>query len=192
VKAARFYKAGQPLVVEKVPLPRPSRQEVLLKVRACGICCSDIHIAYEGITPTAFQPIILGHEFSGVVTQLGKDVEGWKIGDRVAACALLSCEKCLNCVSGNQQICLQRRIIGIHEDGGLAEYASVPAKNLAKLPDKIAYEQGAILTDALATPYHAITSGGRLIPGESVAVIGCGASAFMRFNWLRFSEPVSL
>ena len=174
MKAARFYKVGQPLIVEEVQLPRPAREEVLLKVRACGICGSDIHIVYDGVTPTAFQPIILGHEFSGEIAELGEDVEDWEIGDRVVVCAVLSCGQCLNCVSGNQQICLQRRIIGIHENGGLAEYVSVPAKNLARLPDKISYEQGAILTDAVATPYHAITRRGRLVPGENVAVIGCG------------------
>jgi 2-desacetyl-2-hydroxyethyl bacteriochlorophyllide A dehydrogenase len=174
MKAARFYKVGQPLVVEEVPLPRPAREEVLLRVKACGLCSSDIHIAYEGITPTAFQPIILGHEISGEITELGEDVEGWEVGDRVVVCAILSCGQCTNCISGNQQICLQRRIIGIHENGGLAEYVSVSAKNLARLPDKIPYDQGAILTDAVATPYHAITSRGRLTPGESVVVIGCG------------------
>jgi 2-desacetyl-2-hydroxyethyl bacteriochlorophyllide A dehydrogenase len=165
---------GQPLVVEEVPTPRPAHGEVLLRVRACGLCSSDIHIAYEGITPTAFQPIILGHEIGGEIAELGEEVGGWQVGDRVVVSAILSCGQCINCIAGNQQICLQRGIIGIHENGGLAEYAGVPAKNLTRLPDKIPYDQGAILTDAVATPYHAITSRGRLTSGESVAVIGCG------------------
>ena len=174
MKAARFYKVGQPMIVEEIPLPRLRQGEVILRVKACGICGSDIHIVYEGVTPTAFQPIILGHEFSGEIAQVGEGVEGWEMGERVAVSSIVSCGQCLNCLSGNQQICLQRRLLGIHLDGGLAEYVAVPAKNLARLGDEIPYDQGAILTDAVATPYHSITRRGRLVPGETVAVIGCG------------------
>lgn len=174
MKAARFYNVGEPLSVEEVPIPQPGHGEILLRVKACGICGSDIHIAYEGVTPTAFQPIILGHEFSGEIAQVGEGVEGWEVGDRVAVSCIVACGQCLNCLSGNQQICLQRRTIGVHLNGGLAEYATVPAENVAKLLDNIPFDQGAILTDAVATPYHAITRRGRLIPGEKVAVIGCG------------------
>ena len=174
MKAALFYGVGQPLVVEEVPCPLPARGEVLLRVRACGICGSDIHIAYEGITPTAFQPIILGHEFSGEIAEIGEGVEGWKVGERVAVSCIVSCGKCINCLSGNQQLCLKRRLLGVHLNGGLAEFTRAPAENLIRLPDRIPYEEGAILTDAVATPYRAITKRGRLVPGESVAVIGCG------------------
>ncbi len=174
MKAARFYEVGKPLVMEELPMPQPGPQEVLVRNKACGICGSDIHIVYEGVTPTAFQPITLGHEFSGEIAEYGQGVEGWSQGDRVAVCCIVSCGQCLNCVSGNQEICLNRRLLGIHLDGGLAEYATVPATNLARLTEKISYEQGAILTDAVATPYHAITRRGRLVPGETVTVIGCG------------------
>ncbi len=174
MKAVLFYEVGQPLVLEEIPSPRPARGEVLLKVKACGICGSDIHIAYEGITPTAFRPIILGHEFSGEVVEAGEEVEGWSVGDRVAASCIVSCGSCLHCLSGHQQICLRRRLLGVHLNGGLAEFVVAPTANLIRLPDKISYEEGAILTDAVATPYHAITRRGHLVPGESVAVIGCG------------------
>jgi 2-desacetyl-2-hydroxyethyl bacteriochlorophyllide A dehydrogenase len=174
MKAARFYKVGQALSVEEVPLPQPGPGEILLKVRACGICGSDIHIAYEGVTPTAFQPIILGHEFSGEIAEIGQSVEGWELGDRVAVSCIVSCRQCLNCLSGRQQICLRKQALGVHFDGGLAEYAKVPAKNLAKLADTIPFDQGAILTDAVATPYHALTRRGKLVGGETVAIVGCG------------------
>ena len=174
MKAARFYKVGQPLSVEEISVPEPRKGEVLLKVRACGICGSDIHIVYEGSTPTAFQPITIGHEFSGEIVETGEAVEGWEIGDRVAVSCIVSCRRCLNCLSGNQQICSNRTAIGLHYNGGLAEYATVPAGNIAKLADAIPFDQGAILTDAVATPYHAITRRGRLVGGESVAVVGCG------------------
>ena len=174
MKAARFYNVGQPLSVEEVPVPEPRNGEVLLKVRACGICGSDIHVVYEGSTPTAFQPITLGHEFSGEIYEIGTAVEGWEIGDRVAVSCIVSCGQCLNCLSGNQQICSKRAALGVHFNGGLAEYATVPAKNIAKLTDTIPFDQGAILTDAVATPYHAITRRGKLVGGETVAVVGCG------------------
>ena len=114
MKAARFYKVGEPLKVETIPIPGLGPEEVLINVKACGICGSDIHIVYEGVTPTAYTPIILGHEPSGVIVALGSEVEGWKIGDRVTVNPFLTCGKCINCLSGNSQICLSRRVIGIH------------------------------------------------------------------------------
>lgn len=174
MKAARFYGVGRPLVVEEVPPPRPGPGDVLLKVRACGLCGSDIHIVYEGVTPTAFQPIILGHEFSGEIAEAGERVAGWKAGDRVAASCMVACGRCPNCLAGKTQICVHRRVLGVHLDGGLAEYARVPAKNLVRLDDRVPFTEGAILTDAVATPYRALTRRGRLLPGETVVVIGCG------------------
>ena len=174
MKAARFYQVGHPLLLEEVPQPQPGPEEVLIRVRACGICGSDIHIVYEGVTPTAFQPIILGHEFSGEIAEVGEGGEGWSAGDRVAVNCIVSCGTCPNCLSGNDQICLQRRLLGIHLNGGLAEYVVVPVRNLARLPDQVPFDQGAVLTDAVATPYHALTRRGKLSPGESVAVLGCG------------------
>ncbi|MCU0578672.1 MAG: zinc-binding dehydrogenase [Desulfobacterota bacterium] len=174
MKAARFYQVGQPLRLEEVPTPQPGPGEVLIRVRACGICGSDIHIVYEGVTPTAFQPIILGHEFSGEVAACGPKVATWRAGDRVAVNCLVSCGRCRHCRAGREQICQERRLLGIHLDGGLAEYAVVPAENLVALPGSIPFDQGAILTDAVATPYHALTRRGRLAQGETVAVIGCG------------------
>ncbi len=174
MKAARFYQVGHPLVLEEVPRPQPGPEEVLIRVKSCGICGSDIHIVYEGVTPTAFQPIILGHEFSGEIAEVGAGGAGWSAGDRVAVNCIVSCQTCSNCLSGNEQICLQRRLLGIHLNGGLAEYAVAPARNLARLPDQVPFDQGAVLTDAVATPYHALTRRGKCSPGESVAVLGCG------------------
>ncbi|MBI5583027.1 MAG: zinc-binding dehydrogenase [Deltaproteobacteria bacterium] len=174
MKAARFYQVGQPLVIEEVLQPQPGPGEVLIRVKACGICGSDLHIVYEGVTPTAFQPIILGHEFSGVVAACGPGVSGWQEGDRAAVNCIVSCGRCRNCRAGREQICLERRLLGIHLNGGLAEFAVVPAENLVALPAGIPFDQGAILTDAVATPYHALTRRGRLVRGETVAVIGCG------------------
>ncbi|MBI5604238.1 MAG: zinc-binding dehydrogenase [Deltaproteobacteria bacterium] len=174
MKAARFYQVGQPLVLEEVPMLHPEPREVLIRVCACGICGSDIHVVYEGSTRIPFPPTTLGHEFSGEIVEIGVGVEGWKVGDRVAVSCIVSCGHCLNCLSGREQICLERKLLGIHLDGGLAEYVKSPFTNLIRLPGGIPFDQGALLTDAVATPYHALIRRGRLTPGETVAIFGCG------------------
>jgi len=174
MRAARFYRVGEPLKVETVAIPELRPNEVLVDVKACGICGSDIHIVYEGVTQTAYSPITLGHEPSGVIAALGQEVEGWKSGERVAVNPFITCGKCINCISGNSQICLSRRVIGIHAEGGLAEFLKVPSKNLIRLPESIPFDQGGIAVDAVATPFHAITKRGALRVGERVAIFGCG------------------
>jgi D-arabinose 1-dehydrogenase-like Zn-dependent alcohol dehydrogenase len=172
--AARFHQVGRPLVIEQIPTPEPGPGEVLVRVKACGICGSDIHIAFEGVTPTAYAPITLGHEPAGEVAACGPGVEGFQPGDRVVVCCFLVCGRCLNCLSGNQQVCLERRCIGIQAEGALAEYVVVPAANLTPLPEEVTFTLGAIITDAVATPFHALAAVGGLRPGETVAVFGCG------------------
>ncbi len=172
--AARFHQVGRPLAIEEITTPSPGPGEVLIQVMACGVCGSDIHIAFEGVTPTAFTPITLGHEPAGVVAEAGAGVKDFAPGDRVAVCPLLTCGNCLNCKSGNQQVCLQRRCIGIQAEGALAQFMLAPAANLVPLPDEVSFEEGAVITDAVATPFHAIFATGGLKPGESVAVFGCG------------------
>jgi len=174
MKSARFYKVGEPLKIDLIPIPQLEQGDVLVNVKACGICGSDIHIVYEGVTPTAYSPITLGHEPSGVITALGSEVEKWKVGDRVTVNPFLTCGKCINCLSGNSQVCLSRRVIGIHKEGGLAEFLKIPAKNLVWLPENVPFDQGGIAVDAVATPLHAITMRGTLQVGEKVAVFGCG------------------
>lgn len=174
MKAARFYRVGEPLKIDSIPVPRVGPEDVLVNVKACGICGSDIHIVYEGVTPTPYSPITLGHEPAGVIENVGSEVADWKIGDRVTVNPFLTCRKCINCLSGNSQICLSRRVIGIHAEGGLAEFLKVPAKNLVRLPQSIPFDQGAIITDAVATPFHAITRRGNIRAGEKVAIFGCG------------------
>ena len=174
MKAARFYKVGEPLKIDLIHVPELGPGDVLVDVKACGICGSDIHIVYEGVTPTAYTPITLGHEPSGMIVELGDKVEGWKVGDRVTVNPFLTCEKCINCLSGNSQICMSRRVIGIHTEGGLAEFLKITAENLVRLPENIPFDQGGIAVDAVATPFHAITKRGDLKIGEKVAVFGCG------------------
>lgn len=174
MEAALFYNSGEPLRITEVEIPEPGVGEVLVNVKSCGICGSDIHIAYEGITPTGFTPIILGHEPAGVIETLGPNVEGLQLGDRVAVSSCVICGSCENCLNGRESICFERKMLGIHLNGGLAEYMVAPAGNLINLPEKITFEEGAIITDAVATPFHAIVKRGMIRAGETVAVLGCG------------------
>lgn len=174
MRAALFEGVGKPLVVQMVPVPRPAADEVLVRVAATGLCGSDVHIAVEGITPTPYVPITLGHEIAGTVAAVGQGVTDWSVDERVCVFPLTFDGTCATCLAGHSEICVNRRAIGIHTDGGLAEYVTVPARNLAAVPDGVPFTQAAICTDAVITPFHALTDVARLAPGESVVVIGAG------------------
>jgi 2-desacetyl-2-hydroxyethyl bacteriochlorophyllide A dehydrogenase len=174
MRAARFEGAGRPLAVHEVAVPQPTADEVLVRVATTGLCGSDVHIAVEGITPTPYVPITLGHEIAGTVAAVGDAVTGWAEHERVCVFPVLFDGTCSTCLAGHSEICLNRRIVGIHTEGGLAEYVAVPAKNLVTLPEGVPFEQASICTDAVITPFHALADVARLSPGESVAVIGVG------------------
>ena len=175
MRAMVFYGIGQPLQLEEVPVPQVGPDEVLVRVFAAGICGSDIHIAIEGTTVPSRTPIILGHEAAGVIEAVGSEVREWQEGDRVAILPDVVCGNCVNCWDGRSELCLKRQLIGIHRDGALAEYVVAPARNLVGLPDRVSFEAGAIATDAVATPYHALVRVGKLHAGERVLITGLGA-----------------
>jgi D-arabinose 1-dehydrogenase-like Zn-dependent alcohol dehydrogenase len=171
--AARFHAPNEPLRLEQVPMPSPGEGQVLIEVAACGLCGSDLHIL-KGETFTGFTPIIMGHEAAGRVAALGPGVSGWGIGDRVAVNCVQSCGVCLNCQRGRDNLCLNRKLTGIHLDGALAPYMTALSRSLVRLPEGISFEQGAVATDAAATPYHALKARGGLTSGDSLAIFGAG------------------
>jgi D-arabinose 1-dehydrogenase-like Zn-dependent alcohol dehydrogenase len=174
MKAARLYKPKEPLKIEEVPIPEIGSEEVLVEMKACGICATDVHTAIHGMVPISFNPIILGHEPSGVIAEVGSSVKGWKAGDRVISLGATTCGICPLCRDGRDSLCLFAKVMGMHRDGAFAEYFKISARSLVTLPESITFDQGAILTDAVATPFHALTKRGNLLPGETVAVFGCG------------------
>jgi 2-desacetyl-2-hydroxyethyl bacteriochlorophyllide A dehydrogenase len=174
MRAARFSGVGEPLTVQEVPVPEPGADEVLVRVATTGLCGSDVHIAVEGITPTPYVPITLGHEIAGTVAAVGAEAPRWAVDQRVCVFPLTFDGTCAACLAGHAEICLNRRAIGIHTDGGLAEYVAVPAQNLCALPDGVPFPQAAICTDAVITPFHALVDVARLGPGESVVILGVG------------------
>jgi len=172
MKAARLHKPGEPFRIEEVPVPEVGVGEVLVRVKFCGICGSDLQRA-AGITRTAYLPIILGHEISGEVAAVSKEIKNWSIGDRVTLSGLLNCGFCYNCLNGKDYICENRKFIGIHADGGFAQFVKAKADKLVRLPQGISFEEGALIEPA-GSPFHALTRRAKLTPGETVAVYGTG------------------
>jgi 2-desacetyl-2-hydroxyethyl bacteriochlorophyllide A dehydrogenase len=176
MKAALFYEPNQPLRIEDVPTPTPGPGEALIKVKACGLCASDLHI-FDGSlrSPHMPRPLIPGHEASGAIVELGAGVTDWKIGERVVACVPgKTCGECRPCRQSDLEACLSPRIVGVHYPGGFAEYLTFPTHSLVRLPDAIPWEQGAILADAVGTPFHAVIARGALRAGERIAIFGVG------------------
>ncbi len=162
------------MTLEDIPVPQLGEGEVLVCVKACSLCGSDLHIIFDGITPTPYQPITLGSEPAGLIEEIGKGVKGWEKGQRVVIYPILYCGTCIKCVRGETNLCLSRKILGIHSEGAFAEYVKVRERNLIRLPESISFKEASIITDAVGTPFHALVGRGKFSPGDSVAVIGCG------------------
>jgi propanol-preferring alcohol dehydrogenase len=172
MKSIRMVEASKPLELQEVPVPDIGEQDILVRVRAAGICHSDAHYR-AGRSAMGMIPITLGHEVAGIVERVGAQVADIKAGDRVCLHYNISCGNCYCCNIGHEQFCETVKMIGHHRDGGYAEYIAVPALNAIPLPDEIPFEQGATLMCASATAFHALSKG-RVKAGEIVAVFGVG------------------
>jgi propanol-preferring alcohol dehydrogenase len=172
MKAIRLIQPHQPLELQELPIPAVGPRDVLVRVKAAGICHSDVHYR-AGISPVYPLPLTLGHEIAGVVEQAGSQVSQLRPGDRVCLHYMVTCGDCAFCTRGSEQFCVTGQMLGKTRDGGYAEYISVPARNAFRLPENISYEHGAIVMCSSATSYHALRKS-RLQTGESVAVFGVG------------------
>ncbi|HKK26525.1 MAG TPA: zinc-binding dehydrogenase [Gemmatimonadota bacterium] len=174
MRAAVFHGPDRPLTVEEVAAPEPREGEALVRVAACGVCHTDLHYIDHG-TPTFKEPpLILGHEVAGTVEAVGEGVEGLEPGARVLLPAVLPCGSCRMCRTGRENVCERGLMLGNHVDGGYAEYIRVPARDVFLLPEEIPLVEGAIIADAITTPYHAVVNRGRVKPADVVVVVGCG------------------
>jgi 6-hydroxycyclohex-1-ene-1-carbonyl-CoA dehydrogenase len=174
MKAAVFYGPNQPLKLEEVETPAPKPGEILVKVAACGVCHTDLHYLDHGVPTYKKPPMILGHECSGTVAELGEGVDTFKKGDKVLLPAVLTCGVCDFCRTGRENICEKMIMFGNHVDGAYAEYVIAPAKDVFRLPDEIPLQEGSIIADAISTPFHAVKNRGEVRPGDTVVVFGCG------------------
>ncbi len=173
MRAARFDAASRSLQVTDVDVPVPGPNDVLVKVMACGICLSDVHLL-DGSLPGPLPVVTPGHESAGVVEQVGDLVAGWTPGDRVLLAGGKPCGTCANCVRGRLEECLAFEIMGFNYDGAWAQYVVVPGQTLTAIPDELPFEQACVLADAVSTPYAALTQRAGLRPGESIGLWGIG------------------
>jgi 2-desacetyl-2-hydroxyethyl bacteriochlorophyllide A dehydrogenase len=172
MRVIRLISPGKALELAEIPMPSPSPGEVVVRVRAAGICHSDAHYR-AGRSSTGPLPLTLGHEVSGTIEECGPAVNQFKAGDRVCVHYLATCGNCAYCHQGNEQFCVSGQMIGKQRDGGYAEFLAVPARSVLRLPDEIPFDQGAIMMCSTATSLHALNKA-RIKAGDSVAVFGIG------------------
>jgi len=174
MKALVVKEFGGPLILEEMPAPAPGPDEAQIQVNACAVDQFDLTIR-DGKFPTAKVPIILGHEIAGVVTAVGTNVTTVAPGDRVTSTLYLTCGRCRYCLTGRETICADfRGYVGIHTPGAYAEYTTIPAVNLVKLPENVSFAEGSVIANAIGTPYHALTKRAKVQPGEHVIITGAG------------------
>ncbi|MCX5819822.1 MAG: alcohol dehydrogenase catalytic domain-containing protein [Deltaproteobacteria bacterium] len=170
MKAALLY-TGRDLRIENMDTSLPSDGEVLVRVKIAGLCGSDLH-RYLGDRPVKHYPMILGHEFVGTIEKVGKNVQKFKVGDRVVADPYFTCDKCMFCISGHRNLCRSRFNLGIDVPGCFAEYVKVPEYALWFIPDHVP-DKEAVMVEPTAVALRAIKKCGSLI-GKKVVVIGAG------------------
>ena len=171
MKALVLTKPGR-LEYGDLPTPAPSPDEVLVAVRACGICGSDVH-GLDGSTGRRQPPLVMGHEASGVIAAVGSAVTGWAEGERVTFDSTISCGRCDPCRRGEVNLCEHRRVLGVscdeyRQDGAFADYVAVPAHILYRLPDELSFERAAF-AEPLSVAVHAVRRAA--IPPEATAVV---------------------
>lgn len=175
MKAALLHEYGGAVGVEDVPDPTCPPDGAILKMEACGVCRSDHH-AWVGADPDVALPHVMGHEFAGVVAEVGPDCHAFKPGDRVTAPFILGCGTCADCQSGQATICDQQQVVGFTLWGAFAELLAVPHAdyNLVRIPDAIGFAEAAGMGCRVTTAWRALSDRGALREGEWLAVHGTG------------------
>jgi D-arabinose 1-dehydrogenase-like Zn-dependent alcohol dehydrogenase len=174
MKAALLEEFGSSMIVKQVDKPKIGVDDVLIRVRSNGICGTDLKII-SGKFPELTLPRILGHEISGEICEIGKNVKNVELNDRVVVHNHLSCGECRYCKMGLENICQHSKgTIGFQHDGGLAEFVSVPANDVLVVGEGVSFRNAAILGDAIATPYHALRQKAGLRDGQVLVILGVG------------------
>ena len=171
------------------PTPLPAEGEVQLRIRACGICGSDIH-GWDGSSGRRHPPLIMGHEASGEIAAVGPKVEKWKVGDRVTFDSTLYCGDCFFCRRGEVALCENRKVVGVSpveykQHGAFAEFLTVPQRVLYRLPANLTFEQAAMV-EPVAVAVHAVRRV-KINPSDTVAVIGSGMIGLFVIQALRWA-----
>ncbi len=174
MKAMVLNAYDQPLRAEERPIPTPGPQEVLLEVRFCGICGTDLKIVGGKLPGIITLPHVPGHEIAGEVAAIGEGVRGIRVGDRGIAYLYVTCRDCELCRTGHENICFSVRRLGFELPGGFSQYVKLPAYNFCPVSTAMPLHEMAVLTDAVATPYHALKSIAAVRQGSTVLVVGAG------------------
>lgn len=184
MKAAVFREVGKPLSVESVSDPVPAPSELVMKVCYCGICGTDLHATRTGLT-TACSGQILGHEYVGEIVDVGRDATGgWRVGDRVCAMPFIACGHCLPCAAGRFFECGNKKVSGIDNPGGFAEFVTAGCRETILLPDELDLQHAA-LVEPLAVGIHAVRLSD-VRAGSRVLVMGAGPIGLTVALWCRF------
>ena len=170
MKAAVWY-GGKDIRIEDVAMPTAGPQEILIKVKVVGICGSELH-AYEGLSKRRNPPLVMGHEFAGIIEQVGERSNGLDVGERVVVDPAVPCGVCELCLSGQTNICRARRHVGIDFPGAFAQYVKVPSRACHKISDSISFEEAA-LAEPLSVGIHA-ASLTNVREGDVVLILGSG------------------
>lgn len=175
MRAMYYEQFGAAPEIRTLPDPTPTNAGVVISVEATGLCRSDWH-GWMGHDPDIRLPHVPGHEFAGTIAAVGRDVRRFKVGDRVTVPFVSGCGHCMECRSGNQQVCEEQFQPGFTHWGSFAEYVAIEYadQNLVHLPEEISYETAASLGCRFATSFRAVVDQGRLQGGEWLAVHGCG------------------
>ncbi len=187
MKAVVKAKPEPGVEVWEVDDPEAGPGEVLIRVRAASICGSDLGIydftpAYSGMA----LPVVMGHEFSGVVEAVGEGVEGYGAGDRVLSRSMVSCGECRFCIAGMDNLCESSSLFGIHQDGGFAEYVSVPRGLLYPIPEGMSFEEAA-LVEPLSNAVHFVNDLTPVEQGDLAVVLGIGPIGLFSAQLLRIA-----
>ena len=177
------------LVYTYVQTPHPGPHEVIIQIKACGICGSDIH-GMDGSTGRRIPPLIMGHEAAGVITACGDQVSDWQVGDRVTFDSTIYCGECFYCRRGEINLCDNRRVLGVScaeykQDGAFAEYVIVPTRILYRLPNQVSFIQAAMV-EPLSIAFHAVKRT-PLSLNDSAIVVGAGMIGLLVIQALRLA-----
>lgn len=170
-----------------VPRPEPARDEVLVRVRSCGICGSDVH-GYDGSSGRRIPPVIMGHEASGEVARAGSGVSGFEPGDRVTFDSMICCRNCVFCRQGRPNLCEDRRVLGVSCDdyrrhGAFAEYVAVPSHIVFRVPDGVSFDEAAMV-EPVSVAVHAVARANPSL-GDQALVVGAGMIGLLTVQALR-------
>lgn len=175
--------------LREVKRPVPGHGQVLVRVKAAGVCGSDLHLWQGPVSWVMRRPVVIGHEYAGIIEETGPGVEGWMTGDRVTGETAASiCGVCVYCRTGNYNVCPHRKGFGTLFDGAMAEYMVVRQGILHRVPEGLSFEEAA-LTEPAAVAFNAVLVKSRPVPGDLIVIIGPGTIGLMALQMALLCSP---